>query len=256
MVVKFNKSDLSISARKVFTGSHYNDFYGVCDDADYVYAVGRTENEGQGGKDALIVKFNKSDLSIDARKVYGGTSGDGFYAVCEDGDYVYAVGYTRSEGLGDYNALIVKFNKSDLSIDARKVYGGTHDEYFNGVYYDADYIYVVGRTSSVGQGGEDTLIVRFTKELTPATTSLYPPLVLANSALTLADSALALSTPALVLANSNLTLADPIGRTFEDSDLVLSDLYYVSGIKTRGCHIPYHPTEPNRGKVLSRMGSL
>jgi len=163
LIVKFNKSDLSIATRKVYGGGTTDVFYGVCEDTDYVYAVGYTESEGQGVSDALIVKFNKSDLSIAARKVYGGTDTDWFWKVCEDASYVYAVGHTSSEGQGGDDGLIVKFNKSDLSIAARKVYGGAGIDMFFGVCEDASYVYVVGRTSSEGQGGDDGLIVKFNK---------------------------------------------------------------------------------------------
>jgi len=174
LIVKFNKADLSIAARKVYGGADYEFFSGVCQDADYVYAVGRTNSEGQGGYDALIVKFNKSDLSIAARKVYGGAGNDYFLGVCQDADYVYAVGYTSSEGQGGDEALIVKFNKADLSIAARKVYGGTGGDYFWGVCQDADYVYAVGRTDSEGQGGYDALIVKFNKaDLSIAAAKIY-----------------------------------------------------------------------------------
>ena len=163
LIVKFNKADLSIAAAKVYGGTAYENFYGVFAEGDYVYAVGYTRSEGQGWMDALIMKFNKADLSIAARKIYGGADRDYFYGVFVDGDYVYAVGDTRSEGQGSYDALIVKFNKGDLSIAARKIYGGADDEVFVEVLVDGDYVYAAGYTGSEGQGLMDTLIVKFNK---------------------------------------------------------------------------------------------
>ena len=174
LIVKFNKSDLSIAARKVYGGSGADAFRGVWGDADYVYVVGDTQSEGQGGYDALIIKFNKSDLSIAARKVYGGGNDERFYNIWGDDSYVYAVGYTQSEGQGLKEVLIVKFNKSDLSIAARKVYGGSGGEYLYGCVCDADYVYVTGATDSEGQGYEDALIIKFNKsDLSIAARKIY-----------------------------------------------------------------------------------
>jgi hypothetical protein len=161
LIVKFNKSDLSVAAAKLYGGASDDDAWGVCVDDNYVYVVGWTDSEGQGTGDALIIKLNKTDLSIAARKVYGGAGEDEFLAVCDDDNYVYAVGITDSEGQGGYDCLIVKFNKADLSIDARKVYGGASDEYFYGVFVDGIYVYAVGATSSEGLGPESCLIVKF-----------------------------------------------------------------------------------------------
>ena len=44
--------------------------------------------------------------------IYGGSDDEEFYALCSDGDYIYAAGYTRSEGSGNADALIVKLPKS------------------------------------------------------------------------------------------------------------------------------------------------
>jgi len=174
LIIKFNKSDLSIVAKKTYGGSGIELFYGVCQDNDYVYAVGYTESEGQGNADALIVKFNKSDLSIAAKKIYGGSLDDNLYGVCQDNDYIYAVYYTESEGQGDRDALIVKFNKSDLSIAAKKIYGGNTYDYFYGVCQDTNYVYAVGETDSEGQGNYDAMIVKFNKsDLSIAAKKIY-----------------------------------------------------------------------------------
>jgi hypothetical protein len=213
LLVKFNKADLSIAARKRYGGASNEEFRGVCQDSSFVYAVGWTYSEGQGLTDCLLVKFNKSDLSIAARKVYGGVSADGFHGIVQDTDYIYAVGYTWSEGEGSGDFLIVKFNKSDLSIAVKKVYGGAQQDEFRAVALDTDYIYATGFTYSEGAGGSDCVLVKFDKSLgtSPGTATLkclQSNLTLANSGLTLVDSGLTLANSAKVLANSTLTLAN------------------------------------------------
>jgi len=165
----------------IYGGNNFDIFYSTYVDGNYVYAVGQTDSEGQGLGAALIVKFNKADLSIAARRTYSGSQicsdpycydrTDSFRSVYVDGDHVYAVGYTGSEAfaaIGD--ALIVKFNKADLSIAARRAYGGNAndgDEHFHSVYVDGDHVYAVGEVNywlghAVGYSW-NALIVKFNK---------------------------------------------------------------------------------------------
>jgi len=227
LIMKFNKSDLTIAARKIYGGTGSEFFHAVYVDGDYVYAVGDTNSEGQGGDDALIMKFNKLDLTIAGRKTYGGTGSERSYSVYVDGNYVYAVGSTASEGQGGDDALIMKFNKSDLTIAGRKTYGGTGNDYFYSVYVDGDYVYEVGSTGSAGQGVDDALIVKSPKDIVSGTMNTAPSgFTYQDSAKTLADSAKILADSAKTLANSAQTLADSV-QTLADSARTLSSPYKI-----------------------------
>lgn len=229
LIIKFNIADLTVAAKKVYIGDSYDYFYGVWVDGDYVYAVGNTSSEGAGSYDALIIKFNKADLTIAARKIYGGDSSDYFKSVYVDGDYVYAMGYTRSEGAGSHDALIVKFNKTDLTIKARKIYGEDSGDYFWGGCIEGDYIYGVGYTHFAGAGDHDALIVKFLKSMPSGSFDSDPAgFTYQDSALTLADSALALTDSVITLADRALTLADS-ALTLADSNLTLS-VTYTTGV--------------------------
>lgn len=165
LIVKYDLSDLSIDARKVYSGASLEYLYGVYADANYVYVVGRTQSEGPGNYSALILKLNVSDLSIAARKYYGGTSADAFWDVYVSGSYAYAVGYTHSEGwapAGNYSPLIVKFNVSDLSIAARRYIGGDAigQSDFRGVHVDGSYVYCAGMTNEGLSGWNNGLIMK------------------------------------------------------------------------------------------------
>ncbi|MDP3052281.1 MAG: hypothetical protein Q8N42_02115, partial [bacterium] len=227
LILKLNKADLSIADRKVYGGAANEQLWGVFVDGAYVYAVGYTESEGEGASDCLILKLNVADLSIAARKVYGGLGGDSFLRVFVDGSYVYAVGYTGSEGEGLEDCLIVKFNVADLSIADRKVYGGLGAEYFTGVFVDGAYVYAVGYTDSEGEGAGDCLAFSSTIPTIPIGNSVPAGFVCANSALTLANSALTLADSALTLADSALTLANS-ALTLADSALTLSAQYVIT----------------------------
>ncbi len=174
LIVKYHKSNLSLASRKIYGGGNNDSFHSVHGDSDYIYAVGHTSSEGQGRSDILIVKFNKSDLSIASRKVYGGNSDEYSHSVHGDSNYIYVVGETSSEGQGNTEALIVKYNKSDLSITSRKIYGGGNSDVFHSVHADSNHIYAVGHTNSEGQGNTDALIVKYHKsDLSLASGRIY-----------------------------------------------------------------------------------
>jgi len=221
LLVKFKISDLSITSKKVYGGGSYDRFNSVYADSSYIYAAGFTKSEGQGGSDALLVKFKISDLSIASRKVYGGGGYDCFNSVYADSNHIYAAGFTKSEGQGGYDALLVKFNISDLSIAARKVYGAGNYDRFDSVYADSNHIYAAGWTESEGQGDYDALLVKFNIALPAGTATDSCGLVCQDSILTLADSGLTLDDSNLTLDDSALTLADS-GLTLADSGLTLA----------------------------------
>jgi hypothetical protein len=226
LVVKFSGSDLSILARKVYGGDDTDYFYGVATDANNdIVCVGYTTSEGSGDVDALVVKFSGIDLSILSSKVYGGTEDDYFFGVVVDtNNNIICAGYTKSEGSGGTDILVVKFSGSDLSILAKKVYGGTGDDILYGVATDTNNnIICTGNTYSEGSGSpiySSALVVKLPSDI-PAGTFVGPVftnLTLQDSNLTLADSILTLADSNLTLADSNLTLADST-LTLTDSDL-------------------------------------
>jgi len=139
----------------------------IFDGINYI-VVGQEEN------DALIFKFD-NDLNVLAAKTYGGNDDDIFYSIAidNDGNYI-AVGYTKSEGQGGYNALIVKFN-SDLTILTAKTYSSDYDDIFYSIAIDNDGNYIaVGKTNPEGQSNQmHALIVKFDQNLNILAAKFY-----------------------------------------------------------------------------------
>ncbi len=143
-------------AEKVYGGTGIDRFYEVVTDTNNdIICVGYTASEDSNCWYALVVKFSGSDLSILARKVYGGTGTEYFHGVTTDtNNDIICAGITGSD-----DALVVKFSGTDLSILSSKVYGGSGDDCFNGVTTDSNNDTVcVGYTSS---DGDDALVVKF-----------------------------------------------------------------------------------------------
>lgn len=170
IIVKFSSSG-SILYKKRFTTSSGSEFLSLAvDDAgSFVYACGWTATEGAGGNDAIIAKFYCSSLTINARRVYGGTGNEVFQKVAIDNaGNIICVGETTSEGTGTpaTNALIVKYDTS-LNILGRKYFGGSGADSFYGVCADSsNNIYVVGNTASEGAGAVNGMLFKFDSSLT------------------------------------------------------------------------------------------
>jgi hypothetical protein len=84
-------------------------------------------------------------------------------AVAADGS-VYTVGSTGSfaiGGAGDLDALILKYDRKGNLLWARTWGGSKPDEALGVAYARGEFIYVVGRTESFGQGGYDAFILKF-----------------------------------------------------------------------------------------------
>jgi len=210
LVVKFD-SNLNILARKIYHGAGDDNFRSVAiDSSDNIIGVGYTNSEGPGGVNALVVKFD-INLNILAHKIYGGTNNDEFRSVATDSNNnIICVGYTFSEGTGDIDALVVKFD-SNLTILARKIYMGGGNVGFGSVAIDSsNNIICAGHTYSEGMGDREALVLKLPMDIPSGTFvgTTLTGLSLSDSNLTLADSTLTLADSTLTLANSGLTLAD------------------------------------------------
>ena len=155
LIAKFNKSDLSYVSQKVLDNgpSTRFSFQGGGVDDNYLYAVGYVSNNTPGG---IVVKCNKSDLSVISQKYYGGTaySADVLLTAIPVGNYVYVLGWGRNDVPGQRDSgYIIKYNISDMSIAAKRYYGMLSQEYaFSNAFYDGSNIYGVGTYYKYGTG--------------------------------------------------------------------------------------------------------
>ncbi|MCK5608755.1 hypothetical protein KAR91_43155, partial [Candidatus Pacearchaeota archaeon] len=150
-IVKYD-TDLIVVTQAYLNPDFNNDlkFLSVCTDGTHIYAVGHSEHwlEGQGIRDASIVKYDTS-LTIVSQKMLGGSDADEFLSVYCDGAYIYAVGRTLSEGEGLWDALIVKYDTS-LNAISQKILGGANYDEYHSVYSDGTNIYAVGYGNTGG----------------------------------------------------------------------------------------------------------
>ena len=96
----------------------------------------------------------------------GGSGSDYYQSVVQsnDGGYV-AVGFQRSQGQGNNDALIVKYD-SNLNVIKQSGLGGSNYDYYRSVVQSNDGGYVaVGYQDSQAQGSYDALIVKYDSNL-------------------------------------------------------------------------------------------
>lgn len=168
-IAKLSKNDLSIVDDQYYT---CREFLDICEAGNYLYAVGSVY-----GYECVIMKIDKSDLSVVAQTQYGdGTGADEWFTSCAtDGTYVWAVGIDYPDAANSYVPLIVEFKCSDLSVNAAKFgdetgYGNT-DGTFYGVCTDGTYVYA-GGTRTTG-ANTSWLIARFDRGGLANGTSVY-----------------------------------------------------------------------------------
>jgi hypothetical protein len=150
LIVKYHGSDLNTLDSKVYSGDRDESFHGVVVDSnDNIICVGNTCSKDDDNHEALVVKFDSSDLSVSSRKVYSGTGCDTLYGIIIDSnDDIICVGYTCSERVSS-NPMVVKFSSSDLDILVREVYGNS--DHLESVVIDPDGdVICIGTTTSDG----------------------------------------------------------------------------------------------------------
>ena len=161
LIAKYNSSGVIQWQRTL--GGTGNDFgFGIAiDSTDNIYVAGFTDSDGEGGNDFLIAKYNSSG-TIQWQRTLGGVDSDFGRGIAIDStDNIYVVGYTDSDGAGDFDLLVAKYNAAGV-IQWQRTLGGTGSDIGFGIAVDStDNIYVVGYTDSDGAGGNDFLIAKY-----------------------------------------------------------------------------------------------
>lgn len=129
-------------------------------DKQYIIA-GMTSGWGNGNTDVMLAKMDTMGQVI-WLKTYGGFSNDIGKSVVQlaDGSYVIA-GFTNSFGAGGYDAYLIKTDVNGNLI-WQTTFGGDDWDFANDLVEAADgSIWVVGNTSSFGNGKKDGFVLKY-----------------------------------------------------------------------------------------------
>lgn len=166
LILKFNKDNLELVAKKTIgLATNAETLTSLTVDSSYIYAVGWTESEGNVNE-GILVQLDKDNLSLVEKKKYGGPSSDKFFSIANNDNYLFISGTSSLEGFGEADALILKIKKSDLSINARKVYGNTLDDVFYAITIDNSYAYATGYYSDSSDSTDGLIVVFDINDLT------------------------------------------------------------------------------------------
>lgn len=128
-------------------------------DSGFVIA-GHTNSFGVGGFDAYLIKTDK-DGNLEWQKTYGGSDWDFAHSVIlmPDGGYVIA-GETYSSGLGNNDVYLIRTDSLGNSIWQR-TFGTSQNDNASDILLALDgNLYVSGTTNGLGNGGNDTYILK------------------------------------------------------------------------------------------------
>jgi hypothetical protein len=141
------------------TSGDYADALVQTSDGGYALA-GMIESFGAGPLDCCLVKADASG-NMQWNETYGGTNGDGAYALVQTGDGGYALaGRTGSFGGGGDDFWLVKTDASG-TMEWNRTYGGTSYDLAYDLVQTTDGGYALaGETCSFGAGNYDAWLVR------------------------------------------------------------------------------------------------
>jgi len=161
LIAKYNSAG-ALQWDRTLGGTGSDVGYAVAiDSANNIIVVGQTTSDGAGSDDVLIAKYNSAG-ALQWDRTLGGTGSDFGYAVAIDSaNNIIVVGYTTSDGAGNYDLLIAKYNSAG-ALQWDRTLGGTGSDWGYAVAIDsADNIIVVGYTTSDGAGSNDVLIAKY-----------------------------------------------------------------------------------------------
>jgi C1A family cysteine protease len=125
------------------------------------YVAGTTDGFGAGNLDIMVARYDTGG-NLNWVRSWGGTSEDiGVGVVADSFGHVFVAGRTGSYGVGNYDAVLIKF-AADGTYQWAKTWGGPQLDQAHDLGIDAaNGIYLAGSTQSFGQGGFDAALLRF-----------------------------------------------------------------------------------------------
>lgn len=136
----------------------------VADSQGNAIISGFTSSVGSGNSDQYIIKVSASG-AIQWQRCFGSSGADRAYGITVDHhNSVYMVGRTASQGAGDTDIVVVKYDHQGI-IQWQRALGGTSADAGYNIYADIfDCVYVVGTTASDGDAGGDIVVVKYNED--------------------------------------------------------------------------------------------
>jgi len=132
----------------------------VLDSSGNGYLNGHSNITGSN-QNFLLAKYNQAG-EVQWQRTLGGASTDKGYGIAVDsGNNIYAVGETASDGQGESDLFIAKYNSSGVIQWQRTLGGSTQDTGSSVAVDSSDNVYVFGRSEFAGAGSFDFLLAKY-----------------------------------------------------------------------------------------------
>ncbi|HIC92330.1 MAG TPA: hypothetical protein EYP21_09795 [Syntrophaceae bacterium] len=160
-ILKYD-SEGNLIWEKTWGGSKHEACCGVATLGTYIYVVGYTNSFGAGGYDVVLLKYD-SEGNLIWEKTWGGSKNEAGRDIFISDNCLYVVGNTKSFGVGEHDALILKIDLSGNPI-WYETWGGAYCDVGRSLFVLGKDIYVVGDTESFGAGERDIFLLRYTEK--------------------------------------------------------------------------------------------
>ncbi|MFX0100800.1 MAG: hypothetical protein ACFFCS_14590 [Candidatus Hodarchaeota archaeon] len=162
VLVKWNTSGNQVWNR-TWGGVNGEIGYGITCSEDAIYTSGYTSSYGAGDRDLLIVKWSGNGTEI-WNRTFGDVGVEEGYDICLGGvnsSNIYSCGWTTSNAWGLNDMLLTKWNASTGDLAWNVTWGGSGIEAAYDVCYNGTHMYTCGLTTSVGNGSNDAILVKW-----------------------------------------------------------------------------------------------
>ena len=158
LLVRFSKQTGEYMQHTTWGGPIGTDALGLTSDGTYLYAVGLTVDEGQGGQ-IFVRKYDKQ-LGLKWTSLWGGAKSESARAIAVDSSgYIVVAGESDSAGAGGLDLVLLRFDP-DGRLDWSRQWGGPANEGALGLALGGNVAYVAGSTHSFGMGQDDAVLLK------------------------------------------------------------------------------------------------
>ena len=158
--------NLSVVWRQQDASVASGSYLGVTALGNAIYVVGQTYGAA-GSEQYIAARYDESGNRIWS-KSFGGANSDVLNGVTAIGSRLFAVGYTRSQGSGGSDGVLMEINPETGDVLSTAYFGGGQDDAFRGVSSNGTDLYVVGESKSYASaagnavGQSDLALARYT----------------------------------------------------------------------------------------------
>jgi hypothetical protein len=163
LIVRFSKETGEYLSHTTWGGPLGTDALGMTGDGEFLYAVGLTVDQGNGGQ-IFLRKYNKS-LNLIWEQLWGGSRSESARAVAvgPSGDIFIAGSSDSFSNGGGLDVALLRYTR-DGDLVWAKTWGGRLNDVASGLAIFGNRLFIAGNTKSFGSGQDDALLISASAE--------------------------------------------------------------------------------------------